>query len=629
MLSLLDRALSECLILIGFVIQYDIYYAYSTTWQPIRNTDDNMQESLSQEEVVTSITIVRGKSTIEQLQAIDPTKRISRIDQSGYVGVSETTKDMFAIPPPPRESPFPPSSRNRPCLHITITVAVCEFLPHCPYDNVSIHIASIPPPTAVASSEYKTPSDVIFPEDYKGTSHYKLRFPLDLQTNGLHVYLEYYCTRMIGHFSHFDYDIGLLRSTPDMCRVHLEMLYKEMMGAVKRYTAEGAEEQADKSGVDKETLCSDLHTLTVKSEVKKAGSTLSEPPETSDVDRHVKQFLFDEIPFQPNYEPDLCSDTLWCSHTNIFQKRLDRWQNPPILALAQSEREKAGCLGAKFIVFEPDATKHGIGSMLAQIAVVLRFALCHNRILHLVPPQLTAHEDKLVRWTHPQCKSMTFLECYFKHVTNCSLSLREIDDALILTDGRLMQTRQFRDARVVRLLQLPTEGHCTVCGSAWTGSTEFFDGLHIGVVGFVIQQGSDHMLLNILEPDTKNMTNMVAFMERVKLPWMAQMIRYILRPRIWFSRYIQQVVKTRIYCNTNGTIRNTYGSIPHPYASLHVRYGEKVLETESVPLDKYMRVLKRKASHIKNIFVSTETERILEELARYRICSSQCYLRYT
>ena len=56
--------------------------------------------------------------------------------------------------------------------------------------------------------------------------------------------------------------------------------------------------------------------------------------------------------------------------------------------------------------------------------------------------------------------------------------------------------------------------------------------------------------------------------------------------------------------------------IPRPYASVHVRYGNKVAEQPSKPLERYTNMLKRKAGHVKNIFISTETEWVIYALAK-------------
>ena len=53
-----------------------------------------------------------------------------------------------------------------------------------------------------------------------------------------------------------------------------------------------------------------------------------------------------------------------------------------------------------------------------------------------------------------------------------------------------------------------------------------------------------------------------------------------------------------------------------PFISMHIRYGNKVLEQKLQPFDKYMRFVSARAGYIKNIFLSTESEWVIEKLAR-------------
>merc|ERR1712224_242777 len=56
--------------------------------------------------------------------------------------------------------------------------------------------------------------------------------------------------------------------------------------------------------------------------------------------------------------------------------------------------------------------------------------------------------------------------------------------------------------------------------------------------------------------------------------------------------------------------------IPGPYASMHIRYGMKIIEQPLQPLKKYMNYMVKKAPHIREIFVSTETEWVIHALAQ-------------
>jgi hypothetical protein len=601
---------------------------------------------------VTDVAIVKGEAAAQAManpsseesrenpSGVPKTKTITRIVQLGEtLTVEDSIRGYFLTPPPPRHHPFPPVPLTA-CPHITVTVSVKDFVGGST-SQISIGVAQMPIPFSVQSPDYATPDDVIVPGTAPGDPLYTLRFPPDLLNDAaVNGYIEHYCDNLVGLPADWLQMAGYLQGVPQMCRVHLEMLYKEVKISAATYSSALDVSAAAAVFSDKARLCSTVYTTQAREQLKQALSARTD--NTSDLTLTVEEvvppdhseFTYNESPFQMNYESKYCTEPLWCTATMEMQRRLGRWQNPPPAHEARSERERRGCDGAKFLLFEPEASKNGIGSMLAQIAVVFRFALCHGRILYLLPPSHTNQGNNLRRWAHPQCESMSFLECYFQPITSCALTAAELEAAPTVTDGRLMQTWKYRDAKAVYLPSLPTTGHCTVCGSRWTGNTEFFDGLHIGVMGFVITPDPvtnhpDYSLMNILDPETKNLTSMVAFMDSVKLPWMAQMVRYMLRPRPWFSRLVRQNVFSRLTVWEGLNASNSWGRIPHPYASVHVRYGEKIIETENMPLHLYMDVLQRKAPHIRNVFVSTETERVIGQLARCETAAAAldcCYM---
>ena len=59
-------------------------------------------------------------------------------------------------------------------------------------------------------------------------------------------------------------------------------------------------------------------------------------------------------------------------------------------------------------------------------------------------------------------------------------------------------------------------------------------------------------------------------------------------------------------------------AIPRPFASIHVRYGDKEIEQEpeKYPVKKFIGVLRGKYPHIRNVFVSTESAWVLPRLIR-------------
>jgi hypothetical protein len=57
-------------------------------------------------------------------------------------------------------------------------------------------------------------------------------------------------------------------------------------------------------------------------------------------------------------------------------------------------------------------------------------------------------------------------------------------------------------------------------------------------------------------------------------------------------------------------------AFPPRFLSLHVRYGMKVHEVDLQPLSRYMAMAQGKLPHLRDVFVSTETEAVLDALIR-------------
>lgn len=107
-------------------------------------------------------------------------------------------------------------------------------------------------------------------------------------------------------------------------------------------------------------------------------------------------------------------------------------------------------------------------------------------------------------------------------------------------------------------------------------------------------------------------------MGKIKVFWLSQFVRYITRPRPWFVETLKSIARTRlrrIICEP--LCRNVaVDSIEKPFASMHVRYGSKILEQPQKPLQNYMNFLTKKAKHVKKVFLSTETEWVIQDLAK-------------
>lgn len=209
------------------------------------------------------------------------------------------------------------------------------------------------------------------------------------------------------------------------------------------------------------------------------------------------------------------------------------------------------------------------------------------------------------------------IDCYFMPIHGCEDELypEDYEYATVLDAGKFINDYPFRDTRVLRLHGLPSYGPCALCGSAWHENScqstqhSFFDGLGIN------RDATNPSSASTKAPvDSKynHLPHMGAMMTTIKLPWIAQFIRFIFRPRPWFANHIQRVAMASLIGPSNESVT----SIARPFLSLHVRYGMKVLEEPLHPLQKYINAMNKKYPHITNIFVSTETESVIEVLRR-------------
>jgi len=354
---------------------------------------------------------------------------------------------------------------------------------------------------------------------------------------------------------------------------------------------------------------------------------------------------FRRQPFELKYEPDLVGDPLWGVHTLEMQRRIRAWQfpeevpppPPPVRQQGSDPRntsdwtqQRRACSSSKFLVFEPPSRRHGIGSMLEVIAVAFRYAICLDRILLLNFVDLS---PTILKWQHSGCRNgvgSSVWECYFEDISGCydSVSPEEVQAAHSSEDGFEFNYFPLSQQRVLVLKGLPSQGECTVCHSSWSRHTRFFDGLFVGHTGYI--------------PKTRDYWHFSAVMGASKLPWASQFLRYLLRPRPWFAEALDQIVElsmvssidrrigdgnTTAHSSTATTSSSSSSSstnqsgtllprhaFPRSFLSLHIRYGMKSIEQKLYPLSRFMSYIERKLPHIQDIFVSTETQGVLDEL---------------
>ena len=170
----------------------------------------------------------------------------------------------------------------------------------------------------------------------------------------------------------------------------------------------------------------------------------------------------------------------------------------------------------------------------------------------------------------------------------------------------------------------------------------FFDGLFIGELGFQASKNVDGTLdtrtTDVIDKSMLHFWHAKSFMGNIKVFWLSQFVRYIVRPQTWFKDVLKRIVNAKlrslrcgnqegaediaemVTCMATQEVHNccmvtSVQSIPRPYANLHVRYGDKAIEQNSQPVHKYMNYVRKKAPYIRNIFISTETQSVIHELS--------------
>lgn len=351
---------------------------------------------------------------------------------------------------------------------------------------------------------------------------------------------------------------------------------------------------------------------------------------TEAADNTAMSQWFQRPPFGVLDDEVACGEPMWCSHAEEMQRRIRAWQFPEERptphsanlpgAAPGSDRSKQWkdwsvessntCATSKFLVYEPPSNMHGIGSMLELIAVTFRYAICLDRILVLRP---YTEEPTLQKWIHPGCQG-NFLECYFQPISGCQLSAAEIAAAPVTKDGYQYDRYPLRDERVLVLKGMPLEGDCTLCYSEWKENSRFFDGLFTGASAFNVSSMA-------------RLQHIAAIRSNVKLTWASHFLRYLLKPRPWFTETLSQIIPSAMQSPAPVSAEDQAGDtlfedgqelalseFPTRYISLHVRFGMKVAEATLQPLTRYMDFIGRKLPHLTDIFVSTETEEVIQTL---------------
>ena len=280
-----------------------------------------------------------------------------------------------------------------------------------------------------------------------------------------------------------------------------------------------------------------------------------------DTDLSQQLDILSEFPVRSLLDENVCGEEVWCKDSHKLQKRIYDWQNPG--------PEK--CKTAKFLVHSPKNI--GIGAMIHMTVDAMNIAMNTGRILYF-------RKNVQLPWQSEGCKRES-LDCYFLPMTSCELDESKLNNIPSWND----QTWKGLVASGAPIARLDFSKH----------------GRPVGPALWCRHQGADgHLPAWFLE----GIASKDAFL--IEGVTMAQFVRYMLRPQDWFRKSIKHRLHTAHRAHNM--------TLPKPFASVHVRYGDKAREAPRHSLSQYMSLLRTKRPDIKTVFVSTETESVISDL---------------
>ena len=246
-------------------------------------------------------------------------------------------------------------------------------------------------------------------------------------------------------------------------------------------------------------------------------------------------------------DSDLCTEPIFCHLGKNVQEHIFKWQNPPVRSDVASERT---CDNSKYLVYMSTLQWASIGSWMHQTALLLQYAMCHNRIL-LMPTKGILHRvnaymkmlgpsypdySSHTRWIHDDCLNEdSVFDCYFKPVSSCSLD----EDQYISTfanfagsEPDVVETLN-SDAKYVSISFIPFIGSCSIGAMSWEGSFKFFGDMDVGLGKYaektkLHEWGPVHKLVKSTD---NSGAEYGAFAGGDSFPMKAQLLRYLLRPK--------------------------------------------------------------------------------------------------
>eukprot|EP00668_Euglena_longa_P047321 GGOE01063170.1.p2 GENE.GGOE01063170.1~~GGOE01063170.1.p2 ORF type:complete len:515 (-),score=116.68 GGOE01063170.1:676-2157(-) len=227
------------------------------------------------------------------------------------------------------------------------------------------------------------------------------------------------------------------------------------------------------------------------------------------------------------------------------------------------------CSKAKFLVYS--AVSSGIGSMAHNAASAFAAAVCTGRILHVMPFPSP--------WASAPCNPMDgWLGCYFQPVSNCSPPGFDFNQLPFMTQSSFQALTSVKMVRANNpQAGFQSTGPCVYCG--YHAAFPFPRG------GIYDQLQRDFHVYNY--------------------PAVGILLRHLLQPKPWFVARLQEFLAGQ---------RATLAALPPLFASMHVRYGDKISEAAPKALAMYMSALQRKRANLTDVFLSTETESAISRL---------------
>ena len=299
------------------------------------------------------------------------------------------------------------------------------------------------------------------------------------------------------------------------------------------------------------------------------------------------------------HDPDLCTDPLWCGKTRAFKREIERWQNP-------RPGDFSNCQDAKFLLYVvPNDPTQSLVDLVREVGFMLRFAMCHDRILVLSFQHFSESPGSLVG--------------LFGSLTSCPISTEMISTAQPAKNGLHVGLYPCQRSKVVFMTQLPTTGHCSSYSMHWTGSFDILYGYQLGLAGHIIHTDNgvvvDTTVRDVYDDSKDALAGLASLFSSRRMVWLSQMVRYVVRPHPVLSAAIRSASQHHLHSSSSsGDSHMLNSDIPRPFATLFLAPdggdGEEVAR-------RCLRVLQRRAPFIKHIYLPLDSTVQLPLLRRY------------